>query len=174
MDNGSPWRGSDRDYFTTLTAWLIRLGIGLIHARSGHPQTVGKDERLHRTLRAELLSQYSMDHLPACQAHFDRWRDMYNGERPHESLNMQPPITRYRPSERHFPEHLPPIVYEPGDIIRKVDISGRIYFRNHPFRVGKAFRKHPVALRPSQEDGIFQVFFCNQQVAQISLREDNA
>jgi len=114
-----------------------------------------------------------MDTLSPCQTQFDRWRDLYNCQRPHEALNMQPPITRYRPSERPFPDSLPPIVYEPGDIIRQVDAVGRIYFHNRKFRIGKAFHRNPMALRPGQVDGVFHVFFCTHKVAEISLRDDN-
>ena len=143
------------------------------HGRPYHPQTQGKDERLHRTLQAELLSQYTLTNLLDCQSHFDRWRDSYNYDRPHEALDMRSPISRYQPSPRPFPEVLPPILYDARDIIRKVDASGKLYFRGRPFRVGKAFRHNPVALRPSEEDGIFNVFFCQQKIAQISLRKDN-
>jgi len=173
MDNGSPW-GDDRDSpHTILTAWLIRLGVKISHGRPYHPQTQGKDERLHRTLQDELLSQHSMATLSHCQLHFDRWRDLYNFERPHEALEMQPPASRYQPSSRAFPEVLPPILYEPSDIIRKVDLGGKISFHNRRFRVGRAFRYHPVAIRPTQKDGEYDVFFCHLKVVQISLREDN-
>jgi transposase InsO family protein len=173
MDNGSPW-GDDVDSPNTiLTAWLIRLGVQISHGHPYHPQTQGKDERLHRTLIDELLSRYTLTSLPHCQVHFDQWRDVYNYERPHEALDMQSPISRYQPSSRPFPEVLPPILYDTGDIIRKVDDSGKISFRNRSFRVGKAFRYNPVALRPSQRDGDYDVIYCYQKVAQISLREDN-
>lgn len=173
MDNGSPW-GDDADSpYTILTAWLIRLGVQISHGRPYHPQTQGKDERLHRTLNDELLKLHTMLNLPFCQLHFDHWRDLYNCERPHEALQMQVPISRYLPSLRPFPEVLPPILYEPGDIIRKVDRYGRISYHNRTFRVGKAFRYNPVALRPTECDGKWDVFFCTQKVAQLSLREDN-
>jgi transposase InsO family protein len=173
MDNGSPW-GDDRDSpHTILTAWLIRLGIQISHGRPYHPQTQGKDERLHRTLKDELLSRHTMVNLPQCQLHFDHWRDIYNYERPHEALDMQPPISRYQISPRPFLEVLPPILYDTGDIIRKVDQAGKIYFRNRTFRVGKAFRYNPVAIRPSQKDGNYDVIFCHLKVAQISLQDDN-
>lgn len=172
MDNGSPW-GDDRDSpHTILTAWLIRLGIQISHGRPYHPQTQGKGERLHRTLKAELLSRYTLKDLADCQSHFDDWRDLYNCERPHEALDMQSPISRYQPSPRPFPEVLPPILYEPHDIIRKVDLSGKISFHNHSFHVGKAFRYNPVALRPSQDDGIYDVYFCHMKVKQINLRDE--
>ncbi len=173
MDNGAPW-GDDIDSPNTiLTTWLIRLGVQISHGHPYHPQTQGKDERLHRTLKDELLSRYALADLPQCQVHFDRWRDVYNYERPHEALDMLSPISRYQPSSRPFPEALPPILYECGDIIRKVDEAGKISFHNHSFRVGKAFRFNPVALRPSQRDGDYDVLFCQHKVAKISLCEDN-
>ena len=55
MDNGGPW-GHDWDHpYTELTAWLLRLGISVSHGRAYHPQTQGKEERFHRTLKAEVL-----------------------------------------------------------------------------------------------------------------------
>jgi transposase InsO family protein len=173
MDNGSPW-GDDADSpHTILTAWLIRLGVQISHGHPFHPQTQGKDERLHRTLQDELLSRHTLPNLTLCQVHFDRWRDEYNYERPHEALEMQSPSSRYQLSPRPFPEILPPILYDVGDIVRKVDEGGKISFRNRSFRVGKAFRYNPVALRPTWIDGNYDVFFCQLKVAQISLREDN-
>lgn len=173
MDNGAPWGDEANSPYTRLTAWLIRLGVQISHGHPYHPQTQGKDERLHRTLKAELLSQQALTSLPECQEHFDQWRQGYNYQRPHEALQMQPPISRYQPSPRPFPESLPPIVYEPGDILRKVDEAGKISFHNRIFRVGKAFRHQPVALRPTLTDGDFEVIFCQQKVARISLREEN-
>lgn len=171
MDNGAPW-GSDRDHpFTPLTAWLIRLGIQVIHSRPYHPQTLGKDERFHRTLKADVLANRIFRDLQDCQKRFDEWRMIYNLERPHEALAMQPPVRRYQPSPRCFPEILPPIEYEPGDIVRKVQAKGEIFFRNRVFKVGKAFHGYPVALRPTQEDGIREVFFCHQKISQINLKD---
>jgi transposase InsO family protein len=173
MDNGSPW-GDDADSpDTILTAWLIRLGIQISHGHPYHPQTQGKDERLHRTLQEELLELNTMTNLPFCQLQFDDWRERYNCERPHEALQMQVPISHYQPSLRPFPPVLPPILYKPGDIVRKVDQSGKISFHNRAFRVGKAFHYNPVALRPTACETVLDVFFCSQKVAQLSLRVDN-
>ena len=173
MDNGSPWGYDGDNPHTALTAWMMRLGIQVSHGRPYHPQTQGKDERLHRTLQAELLNRYPLLNLAYCQVCFDSWRDVYNYERPHEALGMQPPASRYQPSPRIFPEILPPILYDTGEIVRKVSENGKISFRNRSFRVGKAFRNYPVALRPAQSDGDYDVLFCQQKIAQISLREDN-
>ena len=101
--------------------------------------------------------------------HFDGWREVYNTERPHEALGLEPPASRYAPSPRPFPESLPPVLYDSGDI-RSVDCAGRISYHNRAIRVGKAFRYQPVAVRPGEGDGRFDVYFCDQKVAQFNLR----
>ena len=54
-DNGSPWGSTGGERWTGLEVWLMRLGVTLAHGAPYHPQTRGKDERFHRTLRAEVL-----------------------------------------------------------------------------------------------------------------------
>ena len=173
MDNGAPWGSDGNNPYTRLTVWLIRLGINISHGRPYHPQTQGKDERLHRTLNAELISRRRFPDLWHCQPAFDDWRDTYNQVRPHQALDMCVPGERYQTSSRCFPETLPPILYDTGDIVRKVDVCGRISFRSRKFRVGKAFHQQPVALRPTDTDGVFQVFFCHNPVAQISFHDSD-
>ncbi len=169
MDNGSPW-GTDSDHrFTKLTAWLIRLGIRVSHSRPYHPQTQGKDERLHRTLNEELLRRRTFSDLIDTQRAFDHWRHVYNFQRPHDALELAVPGSRYQPSPRSFPEILPPVLYQPGDLVRKVQNGGEIWFQGRPFKIGNAFFRQPVALRPSSLDGLFDVFFCHQKIAQIDL-----
>lgn len=172
MDNGSPWGDDWVTHHTILTAWLFRLDIAVSHGRPYHPQTQGKDERFNRTLKDEVISRHAMSDLSESQAVFDQWWQIYNYDRPHEALQLDAPAAHYQPSPRPFPDPLPPITYEPEDIIRKVDQSGKIYFRNRYFRVGKAFRYQPVALRPADQAD-FEVFFCRFKVAQIHLGEHN-
>jgi transposase InsO family protein len=171
VDNGSPW-GADREHpHTTLTVWLMRLGIGVTHARPYHPQTLGKDERFHRTLKAEVLHYCQGLDLLACQRRFDAWRFLYNHERPHESLGMAAPANRYRQSSSHFPKTLPPLEYGPEDRVRKVVEGGYIFYRNREYRIGKAFKGEYVALRPTLIDGILEVFYGNHKIAQINLSD---
>ena len=173
MDNGAPWASREAHPYTALTAWLIRLDIDVLHSRPYHPQTLGKCERLHRTLKAEAIGQHLFQSLDHCQQHFDRWRHIYNFERPHQALDLLVPAKRYRESPREFAETLPPIQYGPADTVRKVQVNGEIYLHNRPFKVGKAFRGHHVALRPTLAEGVFDVFFCHEKVAQIALKEHN-
>ena len=172
MDNGAPWGDAGGQPFTLFTAWLIRLGIRVSHGRPYHPQTQGKDERFHRTLKAEVLARTSFRDLAECQRAFDVWRRLYNHYRPHEALGLEPPDTRYRPSPRAFPEVLPAIEYAPGDVVRKVDCAGLISFKNRPWRIGKAFRGEPVALRQTSDDGVSSVHYCTQKIGQIDLRAE--
>ena len=170
MDNGSPW-GNDLDHpYTPLTVWLLRLGIRVCHGRPYHPQTQGKEERFHRTLQVEVLqSRSDWDH-PSLQTRFDQWRQIYNHQRPHQALGMGVPASRYQISTRSFPEVLPSIDYGSDAIVRKVQDHGRISFHRRVFRLSKAFRGYPVALRPTLTDGVWEVYFCAHRIAQIDER----
>lgn len=174
MDNGSPW-GRDLDHpYTTLTVWLIRLHIGVVHSRPLHPQTLGKDERFHRTLKRDIQQECIGKPLEFCQKRFNSWRDVYNLERPHEALEMQVPASRYRTSLRSFPEQMPPVEYGPGDFVRKVQQKGEFSFRNREYKVGKAFSGQYIAIRPrTQTDGIFDIFYCNQKIRELNLGDHN-
>ena len=171
MDNGSPWGNCGPEDLTPLTAWLIRNNIAVSHSRPYHPQTQGKDERFHRTLNVELLRAQQFRDLEHCQREFDIYRDVYNMERPHQSLAMEPPISRYQPSNRAYSERLPDIEYGPGDQVRKVQAKGEVSFNGKTFKVPKALRGHPVAFRPTTADGIYSIFFCQHKLMEISLRE---
>jgi transposase InsO family protein len=170
VDNGSPWGNAAEQPYTPLTAWLIRLGIVVLHSSPCHPQTLGKDERFHRTLKAELLRDQLYDDLDACQRRFNRWRQVYNHERPHESLGDQVPMSRYRESVRGFPKYLPSIVYDSADQVRTVQKGGIIHFRGRMYRVPRAFIGYPVALRATTAEDVFDVFFCHQKVKELNLR----
>jgi transposase InsO family protein len=174
MDNGSPWGDDASQPHTILTVWLLQLGIRVTHGRPYHPQTQGKLERFHRTLKAEVLSGRSYRDLDDSQAAFDRWRPVYNYERPHDALGLGTPGERYRPSTRSFPEQLPAVEYGPGDSVRKVNQDGFISFRGKHRRIGKPFRGRPVALRPTADDGVFSVHFCAHQIATVHLRDGAA
>ncbi|MFZ2448118.1 MAG: IS481 family transposase [Syntrophobacteraceae bacterium] len=170
-DNGPPWGDPDSRY-TRLTAWLIRMGIGIPYARSFHPQTRGKVERFHRTLKADVVQYCHGLDLDECQSRFDQWRILYNTQRPHEALDMAVPASRYWVSPRAFPETLPPVEYSPGDHVRSVQDGGFVSYLGREFRVGKAFQGERVAIRPTTVDGILDVYFCDQKVSKINLKGD--
>ena len=172
MDNGSPWGNAEDQPWTMLTVWLLRLGVQVTHGRAYHPQTQGKEERFHRTLKAEVLRGRSFRDVPDCQRAFDPWRWMYNHERPHEALGLAVPASRYRVSGRSFPESLAMVEYEPGMLVRKVDqTDGRIGFQGRSVRIGKAFSGQPVGLLATERAGIYTVHYCEQSLGELNLRD---
>jgi transposase InsO family protein len=174
VDNGPPW-GKDYEHpHTGLTAWLMRLGIAPCHGRPYHPQTRGKNERFHRTLKAEVVDRYACTDMTQLQSRFDTWRELYNNTRPHQGIADQVPASRFREGPRPFPEQLPEITY-PGDcIVRKVQSDGRISFKGRSIFISSAFARQPIALRPTSTDGLFDVLYCAFTVASLDLREGSS
>jgi transposase InsO family protein len=169
-DNGPPWGMTGSVGLTQLEVWLIRLGIRIGHSRPFHPQTQGKDERFHRTLKLELLERQGFNSLADCQAAFDSWRDRYNLVRPHQALGQQPPISRYQPSGRSFPEVLPVVEYPSSDVVRTVTNKGDISYQSERYFVGQGLKTQQVALKPTDTDGVLDVHFCHHHIRQIDLR----
>lgn len=106
VDNGSPWGGGKPGQWTPLRLWLLKLGIKTIHSKPYHPQGRGKNERFHRSLKAEVFLLAPFPGFDHAQAAFDRWRHVYNRQRPHQALGFATPAERYRPSKRRFPSTL--------------------------------------------------------------------
>jgi hypothetical protein len=106
-------------------------------------------------------------------ARFEGWRHVSNHERSHESLGLAVPARRHRPSARPYPEALPALEYGPGDAVRKVGSDGAVSFRGRPWKVGEAFRGHPVGVRPTAEDGVRSVYFGPHRVASSDSRVQN-
>lgn len=169
-DNGPPWGTGSEAEHTPLTVWWLRLGIRVCHGRPYHPQTQGKDERFHRTLKAEVLQGAHFRNVLECQPRFNAWREVYNHERPHEALALAVPATRYQASKRCFPEELPPLLYEAPLQVRKVQSSGEISFRNRVVKVGRAFAGYPVGVRPTTTEGLWEIYFGSHRVGQIDER----
>jgi transposase InsO family protein len=168
-DNGPPWATSGMGGLTRLETWLLRLGVEVWHGRAYHPQTQGKVERLHGTMAHEAFGSIPFATLVAAQAGFDAFRVCYNHERPHEHLGYAVPASRYAPSPRPFPAVLPAPVYAPGDVVRKVREQGAISSANRSYFVSRGLAGESVAVRPTDEDGVVAVYFCQQQVARLTL-----
>ena len=139
FDNGSPWGNGPGDPYTPLGVWLLRLGIAISHSRPYHPQTLGKDERFHRSLKAEVLQGRRFRDLAHCRQAFAAWRHVYNLERPHEALDMAVPASRYRPSPRAYPPTLPAIEYAAGEVCERSSTAA----------ASTSWARHGVCPRPS-------------------------
>jgi len=177
-DHGNPWgTGFDSQGKKCGTpgfeVWLTRLGIKLIHGRVRHPQTQGKEERFHRTLKAEVIMRESLwRDLTHCQKEFNSWREIYNHKRPHEALGMKTPGDRYQLSPRNYPSILPEeeSFYLSDDVLRRVQSKGEINFKNGTFFVGQGYKGELIALRPIEELR-WDVYHCWKRLGEIDLNK---
>lgn len=173
MDNGSPW-GSDTGHpYTPLGLWLLRMDIRFTHSKPYHPQTLGKDERFHRTIQQELLNSRQWQDLHHLQQAFDSWRYQYNFQRPHDALALDVPASRYKPSLRPFPEKLPPLEYPSEAYVRKVQQGGEFSFKGAPYKISKCFCGYPIGIMPTTTHGLFDILFANYTVAKMDTRTKN-
>lgn len=172
VDNGSPWGGGQPGQWTPLRLWLLKLGVLTIHSKPYHPQGRGKNERFHRSLAVEVLNLAPLPSFDHAQAAFDRWRHVYNSQRPHQALDFATPAQFYRPSKRSFPSTLPSPCYAPGEILRKVSkTKAHVSFRVGFWHVPKAFCGETLAIRPRLPDGTFAICFGATQIAAIDLND---
>jgi transposase InsO family protein len=168
-DNGSPWGSSTPSARTRLGAWFIRLDIRLLHGRPSHPQTHGKLERLHRTLKAEVFAHRTSPDLATAQDACDQFRHQDHLVRPHQALADATPVQRDRQSPRAVPEEIP----EPEDAdnvpVRQVSNRGHVRLHGHKIAVGEGLAGLAVGLRPTATDGVWEVLYYNQVIRTISL-----
>jgi hypothetical protein len=172
-DNGPPWGTSGDRGITRLDAWLLRLGIDLWHGRPRHPQTQGKVERIHETIRVEAFGTRTFRDLAVAQAAFDAFRMTYNLDRPHEALDYAVPMTRMAPSPRLLPEVVPEPVYAAEDAVRRVRSQGAIGFANRSWFVSRGLIGEDVAVRATAQDGVFTIHFCHRQVGHIDFHRSS-
>ena len=100
-DNGAVFTGIYRGRgWVALERELTALGIGLSHSRPYHPQTCGKVERLHQTLKNWLARQDPAATLTGLQSQLDDFTDYYNNQRPHRAVGRRtphrPPLVRHQ------------------------------------------------------------------------------
>lgn len=93
-DNGLAFSGKHRGRMVDLERHLAERGIAVIASSPYHPQTCGKNERSHQTLRKWLDKHPPAENLAALQQLLDRYRHMYNHRR-HQGINGQTPWQRY-------------------------------------------------------------------------------
>jgi transposase InsO family protein len=170
-DNGAPWGYTDEHWLTKFGVWLIEHDVMPWHSPPCHPQSHGKNERFNRTLKIELLDRRSFADIGQAQQAFDAWRERYNYHRPHDALGLAVPAERYRPSTRVFKQIVEPYTYQPDDVLRSVDINGRFRFANRKLKASKALSGKHIALRPTKNDGVYDIVFRHVTVKSIDLNQ---
>ncbi|MBO0887189.1 MAG: transposase [Acidimicrobiales bacterium] len=82
----------------------MTLGVELKNSRPYHPQTCGKVERFHQTLKKYLARQDPAVTKKQLQAQLDRFVRYYNEVRPHRAIGRQRPVEVYRARTKAYPQ----------------------------------------------------------------------
>ena len=167
-DNGTPFASTGAGGLTRLSVHWIKLGIGLERIEPGAPQQNGRHERMHGTLKAE-TSRPPAGSLAEQQLRFDRFRDDFNHDRPHEALGQVPPGSRYRPSSRSYPERIEEPWYDADHAVRRVKTSGEIKWGGDLVFVSEALTGEPVGIAET-ERGDWIVRFAHVELGIIDRR----
>jgi hypothetical protein len=156
-DNGVPFGGGGPTGLTRLSAWWVKLGIEVEFITPGRPCENGAHEQFHRVYKAEVTIAPAWC-MAEQQRRSNRWLKHYNKERPHESLSMDTPASRYRRSRRGLPARLEPWTYPRGWERRWVKGNGELSWRGKRRFIGEAFVRDYVGLK-LRKKGVWRVHF---------------
>jgi transposase InsO family protein len=156
-DNGSPFASTGIHGLTTLNVWWMTLGIVHQRIRRGYPQANGTHERMHRELKRE-TAQPPASTARGQQRRFDRFRQRYNEERPHEGIAQRTPATLWRPSRRPYPRRIAAPDYPRDFETRRVKSGGTFWFHGRLLFLSNALEGHDVGLQ-AIEDGVWNLVF---------------
>ena len=154
-DNGSPFASQALGGISKLSKWWIDLGIRPERIKPSHPEQNGRHERMHRSLKAQLLSRQSLE---AQQVFFEQFLQEYNEERSHEGIGRKTPAECYQPSVRAYTGVIQPYDYGDGVDIRKVKASGEIKWQGRRYYLSQVLAHEPVAFAP-YADGIWHIYY---------------
>jgi hypothetical protein len=150
-DNGaiftSSMRGND---LGAMEPELLSLGIRSKHSRPYHPQTCGKVERFHQTLKKFLAKQDPPTSKKQLQAQLDVFVAYYNTTRPHRAIGRRTPAEAFAARQRAYPTG--PRIDCAGYRVRhdRIGANGTITLRHqgrlHHIGVGAAFKRWRVVL----------------------------
>jgi putative transposase len=166
-DNGEPFASCGLGGLSRLSLWWIKLGIIPERIRPGHPEQNPRHERLHGTLKRGCAIAAN---LKQQQRAFDRFRDVYNNERSHQSLGRnQTPAMHYQPSARPYPSKVPELSYPETYVIKRVRLNGSISWVGRDWYMAALLYRELIGLNPI-DDGIWIVFVGPVAVGRLDAR----
>jgi len=168
-DNGNPWGVVQSTGFTRFEVWLMELGILTIHGRGWHPQTQGKEERFNQSLKRELLKYVQFSDMEDAARHLEEYRQFYNNKRPHHALGLDTPASRYKPSERKYPQKIEPWEYPSGYELRRIKDTGYFTYGGQGYFLSEAFGGKVVAIRESSLPGCITLHYRQFKIARIDI-----
>jgi transposase InsO family protein len=154
-DNGAVFTGKSRKGKVLLESELERLGILAKHSTPYHPQTCGKVERFHQTLKRFLARQPPPHSIAELQLQLDTFRAFYNHHRPHRAVDGRTPLAAFNARLKAHPIGAAP---EAHFRVRhdRVDQTGTVTLRYlsrlHHIGVGRAHRGESVHLLVANKD----------------------
>lgn len=132
-------------------AALRHLNVTQKHSRPNHPTTCGKVERFQQTLKKWLRAQPEQPTTTAeLQTLCHQFRDYYNQQRPHRSLNRRTPAVAYQARPKATPSGTGPPT--PAARVRNdtVDNDGKLTLRHngklHHIGIGRDHARTPVLM----------------------------
>lgn len=168
-DNGVPFASTSLHGLTPLNVWWLRLGIQHQRILPAHPQQNGAHERMHKTLKQGAIRP-PRSTLATQQRAFNRFRQEYNHERPHQFLRGRTPGALYRSSLRTYTGALPTLEYPGHFLVKRVTNAGTIRFKTRLVYLSTALKAHRVGLE-EVEDGIWSLYFCDVLLGRIDERK---
>jgi hypothetical protein len=139
MDHGTPWWSTTNGHgLTWVSVGLIQQGIRLHFSGIRHPQTQGKIERLHRSLKHQINRWGRPETLAGSAQALAEFREEYNQVRPHEALQMEVPAKRYHPSPRAYRPQPPEWEYEGGKLVKRLNTQGCLEYGQRRYFVCEA------------------------------------
>jgi transposase InsO family protein len=132
-DNAAVFTGSYRGRgWVALERELTALGIAHSHSRPYHPQTCGKVERLHQTLKKWLARQNPAATITGLQAQLDTFTAYYNNQRPHRAIGRRTPAAAWNARPRAMPSRQGIRVSGHFRVRRdRVDADGKLTLRHN-------------------------------------------
>jgi transposase InsO family protein len=169
MDRGRPWWATTNGHgLTRLSVWLLEQDIALLYGRPYHPQTRGKVERFHRTLKARTRLEGVPPDLPSWQRWVRRFREEYNTVRPHEALGMRCPVEAYSPAHlRPYREQPAPYTY-PRGVVRRLNSQGCLEWRGRRWFVCEALAGAQVGVEEAEH--LVVVSYRAMTIRELDLR----
>ena len=169
-DNGAQFAGFKKGY-TQFERWLMDLDILPVHGRIKHPQTQGKIERFHRTMKQELLKHTAISDIEDAERKFALWRDKYNYLRPHEALGMKCPGEVYVPSQRQCKEKIEKNEYGGEYHVIKVNSWGYVRFDKWQAYLSETMIDQYIEFRPSPDGETFVACYRNYKIAEFDTTD---
>jgi putative transposase len=149
-DNGVPFASRAPGGLSRLSLPWVKLGILPERSRLASPQDNGRHERMHSTLKQSTLKPPERNPRRQ-QESFDRFRQEYNHDRPHEALADATPASCYTPSCRQMPRRIPELEYPPEVIVRRISQQGSLKMNSERTFVSEIFAHEWMGLRALDE-----------------------